>query len=603
MLKKYSAMAVFLLQLIIAGKSVFAQGIELDSAKTLLQNHDTKDSTRVKLLLEVADASISTDINAGIPFIQEALELAQIIKFKRGYGQALNTLSTSYLLRGQLDSALNYSFQAEKVLLPLGDTQNLSLTYGNMARIYSTKTEYEKALKIQKKNILLIENNPSSPKKASFYFYAGKFSQQLKKVEEAESYFNSALEIAESCGFATGVAIAEGSLATLYQGLKEYDKAIKMLNKSMVYFEAKGQKANVAACHMSLSTCYAGLGKFSLAIESNAKAIEEFEYQNNINLLQTAFEYQAKYLEELGQYKQANIFLRKYKTAQDSISSEDKIKAIEELQTKYETEKKEAEIASLSQTSTIQNLQLEQQNLIITIGGVLVLLVGGLVFFMVRQKSLKVQQSQAELEQRFLRSQLNPHFISNALLAVQNYLLKNQSDTAVTYLSKFAKLMRETLENSRKEFIPLEDELAMLTNFMDVHQMRLNNSFAYEVHVSDQIDPEVDTIPPMFVQPFVENAIEHGISPADEKGKIDLYFEKEEDYISITIRDNGGGYSQSNTKTSDHVSLSTTIIKERMEVFNKTLKRKIQLVLADVKNEEGHTLGAQVQLKVPFRYV
>ncbi|MEP2024662.1 MAG: tetratricopeptide repeat protein [Reichenbachiella sp.] len=595
--------AIALVSFLFFISKVQAQSNELDSIKALLQSHQQQDTARVKLLIDAADASITTDINAGLPLIQEALELSRAISFERGKGQALNALCTSYLLKGKLDSALNASSKAEKVLLAISDRQNLTVTYGNMARIYSIKGDHDKALAIQLKNIDLIKDNPPSSKKASFYFYAGKFCQALGKIEETKTYFEIALGIAKSCDFDTGVAIAESSLATLYEQLEEYQEAIQMLNKSLAYYESQGQSVNVAASYMSLAKCYAGLEKYEQAIVKNTKAITIYESQKNLKTLRLAFELQSQYLENLDRYKEANFYLKKYRAAQDSLFSTDKVKLIEELHAKYETEKKEAEIAALSQTAIIQNLKLEQKNLAISIAGVLVLLIGGLVFFVTRQKSLKSSQSQMELEQRFLRSQLNPHFISNALLAVQNFMIKNQSEMAVTYLSKFSKLMRETLENSRKEFIPLEDELAMLTNFMDVHKMRLNDTFEYELHVSGDIDPEVDTIPPMFVQPFVENAIEHGISQAEGKGKIDLYFEKEEEYISIVIKDNGGGYAQSNTQGKDHISLSTIIIRERMEIFNKTLKRKIQLILADVKSDDGKTLGAQVELKVPFGYV
>ncbi len=221
------------------------------------------------------------------------------------------------------------------------------------------------------------------------------------------------------------------------------------------------------------------------------------------------------------------------------------------------------------------------------------------IYFIYKQRETKKQQSQTELEQRFLRSQLNPHFISNALVAVQSFMLKNDSESASLYLTKFSKLMREILENSRKEFIPVDEEVSMLKNYLDIHKLRLG-SFDYSIDLDENIDPEVDTIPPMFVQPFVENAVEHGISNRSE-GKINLTFKKEAEYISIEINDNGKGLIA--TKNLDHNSLSSTIIKERMELFNRSLERKIELVIANLKNENGEVNGTKVELKVPFSYI
>jgi LytS/YehU family sensor histidine kinase len=307
--------------------------------------------------------------------------------------------------------------------------------------------------------------------------------------------------------------------------------------------------------------------------------------------------------EAAGKYDLAYKAHKDFYSIDSTLLGLDKQSTIASIETAYETEKKETEIASLSQQAEIQSLEIKQKNQAMIIGLVIVLLAFLIIYFFYRQRFLKNQQSQTELEQRFLRSQLNPHFISNALMAVQNFMLKNQTEKAALYLAKFSKLMREILENSRQEFILVEDELQMLTNYMDIHKMRMNDAFDYKINIDDNIDPETDTIPPMFVQPFIENAIEHGIINAEGEGLIELSIAKEGDYISIAIKDNGGGISTSTQKAGEHTSLSTTIIKERMELFNKSLKNKIQLILGDYANDKGEILGTKVELKVPFSYL
>jgi tetratricopeptide (TPR) repeat protein len=582
---------------------VNAQETELDSIKTQVENYKTRDSLRVSLLIDLTKYYTTRDHTQSLPLINEAIEIAKDIGYVRGEGYALNALSTYYTLTGELDSALVMALQAEKILLEVDDQENLLITYSTMARIYSANGKQDKALNIRLKNIEIVKNDAPSPTKASYYFYVGKSYQVLSNYEEAETYFLEALNVSIQCQFATGVAIAEGSLGILYGEQGKYIKAIEFLKRTLKFSEKHKQVANMAASYLSIGEYYENLNEYALALENNSKAIEMYEEMNNYKWLKEAYRLQSKYHERKKDFERANVFLKLHYAMVDTLFSISKTKTIEELQTKYETEKKEVEIATLSQKATIQALELKQKNQSIIIGLVVFALLFLAGVFMYRQRMAYREKTQIEVEQRFLRSQLNPHFIFNALLAIQNFMLKNSAEAAVLYLSKFAKLMREILENSRKEFIPVEDEIKMISNYLDIHKMRLNDSFDYQVVLDSSIDAETDTIPPMFVQPFVENAIEHGMANKKENGLIEVRLNKSDNYISIEIRDNGRGLQKELISEQDHNSLATTIIKERMALFNQSLKVKIQLVIEEIKSSAGEIEGTRVELKVPFSYI
>lgn len=581
----------------------YAQEAELDSIKHQVETYTKRDSTRVKLLIDLTKYYSTRDINQNRLLIDEAIQISEEIGYEKGKGYSLNALTAYHTIKGQYDTALTHALRAKALLEGIGDKENLIFTHGNLARIYSENQKYDKALAIHLENIELVKDNPSSSSKAGFYYYVGKTYQELKEYEKAEQYFLRALEISKEVDFATGIAIAEGGLGTIYNYLGRYKEALVYLNKILEFSRKYKQETNEAGALFSLADSYQGVGNFQKALECNTGAMTIYEGLQNYKMLKHAYSQQAQYLEKLNRYKEATDYWKKHLTMVDSVFSENKIKTIEDLQAKYETEKKETEIASLSQQAAIQVLEIQQKNQTIIIGFIFFLFISLTTFFIYKHRSLKRQKVQTELEQRFLRSQLNPHFISNALLAVQQFMLTNQAEKAALYLAKFSKLMREILENSRQEFIPVEDELRMLSNFMDIHKMRLNDSFDYTIELPGNIDPEADTIPPMFVQPFVENAIEHGIVNAAGKGKICVKFFKEEDYISIEIEDNGGGLAKSNSRPTSNGSLSTAIIKERMELFNLTLKKKIEFILDDITNDEGKVLGTRVELKVPFGYI
>lgn len=178
------------------------------------------------------------------------------------------------------------------------------------------------------------------------------------------------------------------------------------------------------------------------------------------------------------------------------------------------------------------------------------------------------------LERRLLGSQMDPHFIFNALGNIQSMILQKETGPAVSYLGKFAKLTREVLEHSRMESISLEEEIHTLTHYIELQQLRLNNSFQYRIECAGDIDNST-RIPPLLIQPFVENAIEHGLKPLPhtEEGLLIIHFREDpaQQYLICTVTDNGIGLTASKLrKTNDtHRSMSTTITGERLELMQK----------------------------------
>lgn len=590
---------IIVLLLCLTSKAL-SQDDAIDSIKLWVDTHEERDSIRVNYLIELTKYYSTRDDIKTLDIINEALDISEEVKYPRGKAWALSVLSKYYVVKGDLDKALQVALEAKKIVDSVGFKEDLILVNNGLARIYNVNGNYEESLKMHLENVDLVKDNAASADKAGMYFYVAKTLESLGKYIEAKDFYLKALEVSKEANFQTGVAIAEGSLGVVYNAIEDYNQAIIYLKKTLAFAEEYNQDTNVAASCFGLTTSYEGLGQYNLAIRYNSRAIQTYENTKNFRLLKDAYISQSRLFEKTGDLNKALDFFKKHTAIKDSLYTTNKLETIEELRTQYETEKKEAEIASLSQKSAIQALEIKQKNQALIIGIIAFLFVLAAIYFLYQQRETKKQQSQTELEQRFLRSQLNPHFISNALVAVQSFMLKNDAKSATLYLTKFSKLMREILENSRREFITVEEEISMLENYMDIHQKRLG-SFEYTIELDESIDPEMDTIPPMFVQPFVENAVEHGIGNIHEGGKIKLKFEKDGDFIRIVVSDNGKGLSSGTGK--DRQSLSTTIIQERMNLFNKTLKKKIQLVIDNLKNEKGEVCGTKVELKVPFSYI
>ncbi|MEZ5196899.1 MAG: histidine kinase [Bacteroidales bacterium] len=210
------------------------------------------------------------------------------------------------------------------------------------------------------------------------------------------------------------------------------------------------------------------------------------------------------------------------------------------------------------------------------------------------------------MEQRLLRSQMNPHFIFNSLSSIQSFIFESNPIEAGSYLSRFAELIRSILYNSREEFIPLEKEIKTLQYYFDLQQLRYTNKFDYEIDIDPLLEVESISIPPMLAQPFIENAIEHGIKHLDEKGLISVSFTlMKAETLLMMVEDNGIGIkaarSLKNEKGEEHKSLATIITKERIEILNKGKRKKLySMQINDTFDSNGMVDGTRVKFIIPF---
>jgi ligand-binding sensor domain-containing protein/two-component sensor histidine kinase len=222
------------------------------------------------------------------------------------------------------------------------------------------------------------------------------------------------------------------------------------------------------------------------------------------------------------------------------------------------------------------------------------------VFYKRRIQNLKNQKSYEEkikdAEMKTLRSQMNPHFVFNTLNSINSYIIQNKTNLASDYLTTFSKLMRSILDLSKHESISLEKELKTLTFYLELEALRLEHKFDYSITVDNAIDQEFIKIPPLIVQPFVENAIWHGLHSKKESGMIDIKVrEPEEDVLVISITDDGIGRkaaAMTKTKNTEHKSYGIAITIERLQLLNP----KNQVQITDLYANDQTALGTKVEL-------
>ncbi|MCF8227554.1 MAG: histidine kinase [Bacteroidales bacterium] len=225
------------------------------------------------------------------------------------------------------------------------------------------------------------------------------------------------------------------------------------------------------------------------------------------------------------------------------------------------------------------------------------------VLFKLRIRQLLAKKHTAELKQKLLRSQMNPHFIFNSLTAIQNFIYEKKPAEAGKYLSDFARLMRQILDNSREEYISLENEINYLSLYMELQKVRFENKFTYDIKTDTELEAEFTAIPPMLAQPFIENALEHGIKNSGTRGEINIKFEKQNGGLVFEVTDNGIGIDRSTKVSTDakHKSLAIEISRERLENINRGEKNKIRLSIEDIASLEPGKTGTRVRFSIPLR--
>jgi len=218
----------------------------------------------------------------------------------------------------------------------------------------------------------------------------------------------------------------------------------------------------------------------------------------------------------------------------------------------------------------------------------------------------ELQQQATDLEMQALRAQMNPHFIFNSLNSINRFILQNNRQQASEYLTKFSKLVRMILQNSQASLITLESELESLQLYLEMEALRFNYHFAYKISVPKNLDIDMLKVPPLIIQPYVENAIWHGLMHKEEKGQLDIEVSQENNYLFFKITDDGIGRKQSaalaSKSATKHKSMGLRITADRIAMMETANEIESPVTINDLVNADGSAAGTEVIIKMPVLY-
>ena len=531
------------------------------------------------------------DVIKALHYYYESLSLHEKINDKKGVMTSIYNIAALLYTQGQKDKARAYYFRCLKIARDLKDNEFINESITNIATIYRDDL------------VALLDRNASLDSIKSY---------QSKVI----LYYNSALQQSKQHNFVRFYAQDLYGLAGTYHRLFAYmkkhgypqDTTLAIFHKALNYYEQVVKISEERNYKPLLSSALHGMASLHLAIDdiprAEALGLKSLKIAKEIKVLsgiRLASEALYRIYKSKNDYKNALLMHELYTTLKDSLLNEETKNASMRKQFGYEAEKKEQENVVLSQKNEIQQLELSRKEYFIYGMAAIIIIILSLSFLFIRQSRIINAQKTMKLEQRLLRSQMNPHFIFNSLMAIQSFVYKNEPKESGKFLASFAKLVRAILENSREEYITLSKEIQWLENYLKLQQLRFDNKFDYAIHTAEGLEMDTTMIPPMLTQPSIENALEHGLNNIDYKGFIEVEFKKEKNYLVVRVKDNGVGISESEVAINageelhKHTSLSTQITKERLQLLNRRKFRKINFDISPVEPK-----GTLITFSIPL---
>jgi len=511
----------------------------------------------------------TSSIRTAMDFNQQALELAEAIKnpsegIKRSINVSLNSIGNLYLTLKQYDLAISYFERSMKLEAELNNILGVAINHQNI----------------------------------------GKCQEEMGELDKALENFRTSLSLNDEIENNMGRVICKNSIAQIYIKKERYNEALNLIEGTM-------SMANELGDGFVLARLYNNLGWAQLLVnnlpDAEQSLLEGNAVSQKYNLRDECAQSNhllSQLYEKKGDYKKALDYQTKAIDLDEEILNEGTIRYVNDILFRYDYEKKGNEIAVLAKQNEIVSLKLRKNRTLLLIGVLSLVLLAGILYILYRQYQLSNEKKMLTLEQTMLRSQMNPHFLFNSLNSIKLYIINNEKKNAVHYLNKFSKLVRKILEASSQREIPLAEELETVELYMNIENIRFSNEINFEIKVSKAIDVHSVKIPSLILQPFLENALWHGLSSMEGEKNICLEVSPgEKGFINIAITDNGVGRDAAEKikegKVLKRKSIGIDITKERLANFSKDYQNSFHVEIIDLYDDSNMPSGTKIILHIP----
>lgn len=577
---------------------VNAQNAKIEELKLRLQ-HAKHDTTRVITLYKLgAHFNSLGEYKTALTYINQSIKLGESINFASGCAGAYNNAGVSYYYLGNYTEALKNYLEALKFSKKAGNKTVIANTSINIGIIYAIQKEYAKAtLYFEIASKVLVEINDTKAL-GELYANLGSLYAEQRKYNEALNNNTLALKYYKEWGSEEGIINTYNNIGSVYKSQGDYKKALNYHTDALNLAAEINDKTGLSNSNIMIGEIYNLQNKPVEAINYIKKGLALAKEIESLSAMTEAYKFLSEAYTKEKKYNEALISFQNYMLFKDSIFNEENTKKMVQLQMQFDFDQKEAATkAKQAVKDAIAKEEIQQQKIVILAiilgSGILILV----LLLWINKRKAKHNLEVNKLENKTLRSQLNPHFIFNALASIQKYM-NEHPELAENYLAKFGKLMREVLENSEKDYITLEDEFAMLKNYMDLEKLRISIGFDYEFIIDENTDVEEIQIPPLLLQPIIENAIWHGVANGNAKGSILISVILKNSVLYIEIENKNDNYAANGKAYEENIakrkSFGLQIVKERLALLSKEKRKSSNLEMIQT------TQGMIVKILIPF---
>jgi hypothetical protein len=514
----------------------------------------------VLLGMTAATARESHKYDVAITYFKQFIEANKSIAVPLPVQEVyVKSLAETFELSGQFDSALKYTYLARSYRLE------------NQGRPETEHTGYDGSF-------------------SKILYKQGKYKESLTLSLKSYQY-----ELAKGGNFYSSIVALR--IGDIYMKWGMHDSSLYWYNRALAQARHILDQMHSEEGDAAQQEIYTG---YQVLFNINQAEVTELYYGQMLYVQHKLYKYYEA-IGDLGNALASNKLKYAYRDSLYRVTQN-----IEERRTqiRYESERMEQQVQLLEQEAEIAHSSARQNRIFLVGVSILAIIVILMVLLYLRQNRLRAAQDKITLQQRLFRSQMNPHFLYNSLASIQHFIVTEDADNASIYLSKFSSLVRTILEGSEEEYVTLEKELNLIENYLALQQIRFIEKLDYKLEIDDRLDVENIEIPPMLAQPFIENAIEHGIKHKKEKGNIWVRFMQNGNSVVFEVEDDGVGRDKSRElrllQKPGHKSFATRLTQERIANLNRKKRDKITMEIEDLKDSEGKPVGTKVRFNIPF---
>ncbi|WP_258103594.1 tetratricopeptide repeat protein [Marinoscillum sp. MHG1-6] len=596
--------------------------------------------------------------DSSLYYLKKSVDLAHKIGFTVGEAKSIFSMAVTHGMSGDHPEALGYLDQCEKLAQRVNDLDRIIYINNTRGIIYKNIGDYPTSHSFYLRNIRLVDSLKLDVSLSSTYSNLGILYDLMEEREKSLAAYDSAIATYTGPDKKDIKRNVKANIGVMEFSDQNYQKALDIFLSLKPSYEADNDRFEMSGNYSNIGNCYQELDQPEMAEEFLLKSLDiakELDLTRQIaissrNLSKLMFrqgriEEARKYyndalkvLEGQGHYEwkkkihetasnveegsgnleKANYHLKQYILYNDSLVDETKVQELSKLEARHDVYMKNKEIAQKELEVSLLNARIDLENrrkIFLIVTSALLLITGGVLIVanrrktktnqilqekneLISQQKEQISQMNFELEKRMLRAQMNPHFIFNSLNSIQHFITVNDKRSALTYLTKFSKLLRQILEDSITTNIILEDEINLLKIYVQLEALRFDDSFSYEFKVDEELDTYLYEVPILLVQPYIENAIIHGLMPKVGDKKLSVQFIDKDDCILCTIEDNGVGrnHKMQGEKSNKRPSRGMSVTAQRIKAMQKGNEELVSI--DDLNNSNGMT-GTKVTVTIP----